>query len=277
MSDLSSAIDKKMVSVANRIASVKIDSERLAVLRKHIGKIVVFNIDEIDTSQNIRKSPIDRESPKFMQLVESIKKDGLLQNIVVELREADGSYSLVCLAGHRRIAAMQVLKNERITCLLLDKREHSQSTSTALSENQNREDLHFLDVADGYAALISQGWTVEDVSQHYERDRKTIQRYLKMAKWSSEIKTLIRESSDRISLRTIVHEFVNKSFEDDKALLKVLKDKINDKRKGATKTGSSGRKTRIIGGLEEFYKSRSEVTPEMRSIVEDALKFLKFL
>lgn len=273
MSNLGTAIANKMESAAQRIASAKVDSDRLATLKKNVGKVVVIPIREIDDSQNIRKGPIDTESPKFKQLVESIKRDGLLQNIVVELREDSDGYRLVCLAGHRRIRAMLALGNERITSLLLEKKSAAGGVSAALSENQNRENLHFLDVAEGYLELTNQGWTKEELSAHYERDEKTIRRYLKMAAWSERTKNFIRENSERLSLRIIIHEFVNKSFKDEDALFEAIKLKALPSRKGAT--GKGTKESVIRQKLKDFYQTRSDVTVEMQGLIEEALKYAK--
>lgn len=275
MSNLSTHIEEKMNSIASRIASAQLDSERLAQLKKNIGKVVVLPINEIDNTKNIRQGAIDTESIKFRQLVSSIQKDGLLQNIVVELREEEDGYRLICLAGHRRIKAMLALGKERITCLLLEKRKGAGGISAALSENQNREDLHFLDVADGYAELTKQGWTLAELSEHYERDEKTLKRYLKLAGFSPKVKSIIRDNHERLSLRVVMHEFVNKAHKDEASLLKAIKSKFSPERQGASAKNDE-KQAKIKSKLQDFYKSKA-ISEDTQVILEDALRFLKII
>jgi ParB/RepB/Spo0J family partition protein len=251
------------------------DDSKLEKLLGLIGKIVVLNITDIDISQNIRKDPIDEDSAKFKALVESIRKNGLLQNAVVELRLTEKSYQLVCLAGHRRIRALKLLGIEKIPCLLLQNRNSSQSTSAALAENLNRDELHFLDVADGYGELAKQGWSVDAISSHFERNEKTVKRYLKMAEWGDEIKSLIRENSDKLSLRIVLHEFVQKSFDSDEEIFAAIKNRLVE-RKGAS-AKPSPRKYVMRTKLTEFYKQRPEINDDMRKILEEALEYLKLI
>ena len=155
MSNLDSSVKKTMDFIfadMDKKTLKDAKKKRLSALKANIGKIVTISIDEIVTNENIRKN-IDTKSESFLRLVASIKKYGILENIVAELRiNARGSdYRLVCIAGHRRILAAKKTKIiTKVPCLLQAYHKPGDPVGAALAENLNREDLHCLDVARGY-------------------------------------------------------------------------------------------------------------------------------
>jgi ParB/RepB/Spo0J family partition protein len=222
MANLSGAVHKTMNFVFSDIeSSTNSDNKkRIDSLKANIGKIATIPIDEIETNKNIRKK-IDMKSEGFLRLVESIKKYGILENIVVELKidNDKNSYKLVCVAGHRRILAAKIAKTVvRVPCLLQSYSEKGDSIGAALAENLNREDLHCLDVAEGYCELLKSGWTEEDLSKHFCRDIRTIRHYIKMAGFSDEAKNRFRENPDIFSTRVIMRQFAYRKYSSQKEL-----------------------------------------------------------
>ncbi len=215
MENLSNAVAKTMNFVFADIEEATNDKKkRLNSLKANIGKVVTISIDEIETNENIRKS-IDTNSEGFLRLVESIKKYGILENVVAELRinSKESDYRLVCIAGHRRILAAKVAKNiTKVSCLLQSYKQKGDHVGAALAENLNREDLHCLDVADGYKELLLAGWSEEDLSGHFCRDIRTVRHYLKMANWNSDIKDMFRQHPTVFSTRVIMRQFAYKKF-----------------------------------------------------------------
>lgn len=221
MNNLNNAVEKTINFVFADIEEASSESKkRLNALKSHIGKVANIPIEEIQTNENIRKS-IDTKCDSFLRLVESIKKYGVLENIVVELRinNKGNAYKLVCIAGHRRILAALVAQNiNRIPCLIQSFKQNGDHIGVALAENLNREDLHCLDVADGYQSLIQAGWSEEDLANHFCRDTRTIRHYLKMSTWSDEAKNMFREHPEVFSTRVIMRQFAYKKFVSDHEL-----------------------------------------------------------
>lgn len=215
MSDLSHAVTKTMNFVfADIDMATQEKKTRLEILKANVGKIANIPIDEIETDQNIR-SNIDIKSESFLRLVESIKKYGILENVVVNLQisQDDDNYKLICVAGHRRILAAKVIGNiYKIPCLIQDYIKNGDNVGAALAENLNREDLHCLDIAEGYQSLVKSGWSEEDLANHFCRDKRTIKHYLKMSSWTMEIKKIIRKNNKLLSTRVIMRQFAYRKF-----------------------------------------------------------------
>lgn len=230
MSNLSSAVSKTMNYVFADIENSANDKiKRINILKANVGKIANISLDEIETSNNIRKN-IDTKSEGFLRLVESVKKYGILENVVAELRinKKETDYKLVCIAGHRRILAAKAAENiTKIPCLLQSYSIKGDSVGAALAENLNREDLHCLDVADGYKELLAAGWTEETLSKHFARDVRTVRHYLKMAGWSDEIKKSFRERSDVFSTRVIMRQFAYRKYNSENELKLAIKNHLS--------------------------------------------------
>lgn len=83
------------------------------------------------------------------ELSESIKKDGLLQPIVVT-EDIDG---YVLIAGERRLRASKLAKLKTIRAIVLNSDEQ-RMRQFALIENIQREELNSIELADAYNELI---------------------------------------------------------------------------------------------------------------------------
>lgn len=235
MDNLSNAVAKTMNFVFADIEETTNEKKkRLSSLKANIGKVVTISIDEIETNENVRKS-IDTESEGFLRLVESIKKYGILENVVAELRinSKESDYRLVCIAGHRRILAAKAAKSiTKVSCLLQSYKQKGDHVGAALAENLNREDLHCLDVADGYKNLLTSGWTEEELAGHFCRDIRTVRHYLKMSNWNDDIKNMFRENPSVFSTRVIMRQFAYKKFTTNSELKAAIKTVLMPKSKG---------------------------------------------
>ena len=232
MTNLSGAVAKTINSVfADIESSTNENKKRISNLKTNIGKIANIALDEIETNENVRKA-IDTESESFQRLVESIKKYGVLENIVVEVKinKKETDYKLICVAGHRRILAAKAAKNiTKVPCLLQLFSNSGDSVGAALAENLNREDLHCLDVAGGYKELVNAGWKEDDLAKHYCRDIRTIRHYLKMANWADEIKDTIRKNPSVFSTRVIMRQLAYKKYDSVSDLKIAIKSILSPK------------------------------------------------
>lgn len=82
------------------------------------------------------------EESALASLAESIRRSGILQPLTVEKR--DGRYRLI--AGERRLRAARMAGLSRVPCLLREETEEN-AALLALTENLQREDLHYLEEA----------------------------------------------------------------------------------------------------------------------------------
>jgi ParB family chromosome partitioning protein len=221
MNSIQAGVEKTMKGILSDIKkTIEIDPRKESVL-KNINKTISFPIDEIVTNENIR-SNFDKDSEDFKKLVESIKQDGVLQSIIVEFRDKGSTFELVCVAGHRRLEAAKEAGLTKISCLVQEFKETDQRTRIALTENLIREGMHPLDIADAFQKLINLGWYEEKIAQHYERDIKTIKRYLNIAKWRNDIKELVFKHKEIFNYSLIMKKY---------ALKKVILNEDQDKLK----------------------------------------------
>ncbi len=191
-------------------------ADRFAAYRDHIGKTVTVPIEHIVIEDNVRQE-VDQSTPKFQELVDSIKREGILQNLIVEVRNGRNGTYLSLVAGQRRLLAAKEAGVQKATCLL---KEYSPAgrVSAGLTENLLRQDLTCIDVADGYAALRREGWSEEEIAARFERGQRTIHRYLVIASWPEDVKQTMRKRPDIFTTRTIFHQLVSRSFKDENEL-----------------------------------------------------------
>src|SRR5262245_13777981 len=77
--------------------------ERLRRLLSNVGKTVLLPTNLLTIQDNIRQI-LDITTPEFRQLVESIRKYGVKQNLIGDLRvKESGSWQIICVAGQRRL------------------------------------------------------------------------------------------------------------------------------------------------------------------------------
>jgi ParB/RepB/Spo0J family partition protein len=279
MTNLSNAVTKTMNFVFADIEEssnnkTQDKAKKIATLKANIGKMVTISLGDIETNENIRKS-IDTNSESFLRLVESVKKYGILENIVAELRlsKNENDYKLVCIAGHRRILAAKAAKNiAKIPCLLQSYTTKGDNIGVALAENLNREDLHCFDVADGYKELIASGWSEDDLAQHFCRDIRTIRHYLKISQWSDDIKKTMREKADIFSTRVIMREFAYKKLNTTSDIKNAIKNYLAPKTKKistpALKNSSGHEKKACRQALNSYLAKQTKLS----SLIKDEIK-----
>jgi ParB/RepB/Spo0J family partition protein len=199
------------------------DEDKLASLQAYVNKQVELRLDLIRIEDNVRRG-LDTHSEKFQELVASIRKHGLLQNLVVELRYEEGRHQLFCVAGQRRLlaaleaetqaAATEGRERKTLTaaCLIKQFQSPAERLAAGLAENLTREDLSCLDIAAGYAGLLEHGWTEEQIAQLFERNPRTIRRYVAIAAWPAEILALLREHQEIFTTKVIFNELIARRF-----------------------------------------------------------------
>lgn len=283
MTDLNRAVKETVNVIFSGIEQSSSKKKRLDIIKANIGKVVSMPLDDIETSENIREI-IDTESESFLRLVESVKKYGVLENVVVELRLGDkNNYRLVCIAGHRRILAAKASKSiVKIPCLLQAYENKGDNVGAALAENINREDLHCLDVAQGYLELMASGWNEKDLSDHFCRDVRTIRHYLKMAKWSSEIKKILRQNPQKFSTRVIMRQFAYKKFTSDVELKAAIKlylqpnKKVSPKKK-SVKNAVTIDKKQVASDLDVYLSEQNTLSHIIKEEIKKAFSSLKLI
>lgn len=162
--------------------------------------------------KNFNKASLD-------ELSDSIKSYGILQPINVR-RVGDRNYELV--AGERRLRAAKIAGLEKIPAMVIEIVEQD-SAIIALIENLQREDLNFLDEAEGYQSLIKDhGLTQEELARKVGKNQSTIANKLRLLRLPDEIKiSLLKHNLTERHARALLR------IPDEKMQKKVLKNILN--------------------------------------------------
>jgi ParB family transcriptional regulator, chromosome partitioning protein len=200
-------------------------ADRFAAYRDHIGKTVTVPIEHIVIEDNVRQE-VDKSTPKFKELVDSIKREGILQNLIVEVRNGQNGTYLSLVSGQRRLLAAIEAGIQKATCLL---KEYNLAgrISVGLTENIVRQDLNCIEIAEGYAALRREGWSEDEIAARFERGQRTIHRYLVIASWPEDVRQTMRKYPDVFTTRTIFNQFVSRGFKDENELRKAVESLVS--------------------------------------------------
>ena len=134
----------------------------------------------LDLLQRGKYQPrLDMRQETLQELADSIKAAGVLQPAVVRKRDVGfNAYELV--AGERRWRAARLAGLETLPCVVRDLDDLTVLKIQTI-ENLQREDIHPLDEADGYARLIQRaGYDVEHLAQEVGRSASYVYQRLKL-------------------------------------------------------------------------------------------------
>lgn len=147
-----------------------------------------INIKMGDIKPNPNQPRTDFDPVGLDDLASSIKKNGLLQPIIV--REVDkGSYEIV--AGERRYQACNRLKMESIPARIVSL-DDTQAQTVALVENLQRDDLNPIEEAKGYKRLVDLGgFKQKDIAEAVSKNTSTISNALRLLDLPEEVQALM--------------------------------------------------------------------------------------
>jgi len=169
-------------------------------MRKALGKGIGALLPDAEFVENVKLVEIEKIQRNPYQpredveknldsLVESIKKHGVLEPILVK---RDGEkYQL--LAGERRFLAAQKAGLTKVPVRILEVDEPTMA-EIALVENLLREDLNPLEEAIGIETLINKfNYTHEKVGEILGIDRATVTNKLRLLKLSEPVKQMLKD------------------------------------------------------------------------------------
>jgi ParB family chromosome partitioning protein len=168
----------------------------------HLSAMQDIPLNQIQESTTNPRRQFD--DVKLAELVANIRQHGVLQPVLVRPMpggEAD-RYELV--AGARRFRASRLAKRETIPATIRELTD-TQCLELQLIENLHRADVHELDEARGYAALMQlqpQTYTVDTLAEKIGRSEKYVYARLRLMQ-------LIQEAQEAfyVGRLTIAHAF----------------------------------------------------------------------
>lgn len=124
-------------------------------------------------------------------LCASIKEYGVLQPLLVSPSD-DGRYMLI--AGERRLRASRLANLTEVPVIISDYTSQ-QIAEIALIENLQREDLHFLEEAEGYEQLMNEfHLTQEAMAARVGKKQSTIANKLRLLRLTAPVRKVLVEA-----------------------------------------------------------------------------------
>lgn len=131
------------------------------------------------------------EDESLADLASSIAEYGVLQPLLVAPAD-NASYLLI--AGERRLRASKLANLQEVP-VIVSKYTTQQIAEIALIENLQREDLHFLEEAEGYEQLMSQfNLTQEAMAARVGKKQSTIANKLRLLRLSQNVRKVLNEA-----------------------------------------------------------------------------------
>lgn len=148
-------------------------------------QILFLDIEKISPGKSQPRTAFDKKS--LEELSFSIKKNGILQPILVEKKE-DG-YQI--LAGERRWRAAGLAGLRQVPAILKSPKPH-QAKLWALIENIQREDLSPIEEARAFQKIMRESrFTQEDLAKSLGRSRPSVANSLRLLQLDKEVQKLL--------------------------------------------------------------------------------------
>lgn len=122
------------------------------------------------------------------ELAESIKANGVMQNLTVVPDMMDGTietgrYRVVI--GNRRMEAAKMAGLEELPCVISEM-DHRTQVATMLMENMQRADLTVYEQAQGFQMMMDLGYTEKEIGEKTGFSEKTVKARIKFTKFNQK-------------------------------------------------------------------------------------------
>lgn len=169
------------------------------------GAIVGIPAEEIwQHPDNPRKDLGD-----LAELTESIKKNGIMQNLTVVPGhwEGDGAWKedgYTLIIGHRRCAAAKAAGMAELPCRIARGLSRKEQVAIMLEENMQRNDLTIWEQANGFQMMLDLGETEEKIAEKTGFSKATIKHRLNIAKLDQdELRKKEQDDSFQLTLKDL--------------------------------------------------------------------------
>lgn len=154
-------------------------------------KVLEISIDSVISNPYQPRKSFSQTS--LQELSQSIKAYGVLQPISVR-KIGEDKYELI--AGERRVKAAKLAKLTTIPAIVNNEYNDKDSAILAIIENLQREDLNFIEEAEGYANLIEDhGLTQQELAIKIGKNQSTIANKLRILRLEDDIKQKLLENN----------------------------------------------------------------------------------
>lgn len=154
----------------------------------HTNTVEFVKISQIDPKSNQPRKMFDNDA--LAQLADSISTHGVLQPIILRLRES-GRYEIV--AGERRWRASKLAGLSEIPAVIVD-HDELKTAQIAIVENIQRENLNPWEEAMAYQSLAENyGMTQEEIATQVGKSRSAIANFVRLLDLPEEVLTYLAE------------------------------------------------------------------------------------
>lgn len=123
----------------------------------------------------------------LQELAASIQEYGVIQPLIV--RPIEKGFELV--AGERRLRASKMVGLTEVPVIIKEFTD-KEMAELAMIENLQREDLHFLEEAEGFQQLITSfGFTQEELAKRMGKNQSTVANKLRLLKLLPEVRAIV--------------------------------------------------------------------------------------
>jgi ParB family transcriptional regulator, chromosome partitioning protein len=232
------------------------------------------------------------------ELASSIKKQGLLQPIVVCESDEPGKYEI--LTGQRRFLAHKELQKKKITaCVIDEKVDEMEAKLISITENLVRRDPNSKDYIDACTWLYRKYGSMKAVAEELGLKKATVEKFVKYDRLKPEMKKLVDDGIDmKVAIKAqdaasvtgeyiaeeavkIAKEMAPMSGAQQTRIVKKMKDKPTSDVNEVIEAAKSGDKiTQVVvtmtsaahQSLKQFAKDEgSTMDDAARSLIEEGL------
>ena len=208
--------------------------------------------------ENLKIHPknIRRKYEGIEELAQSIKENGIMQNLtVVPDKEEEGKYLVVI--GNRRLTAAREAGLETAPCVVVEDMAEKEQITTMLAENMNRKDLTVYEEAEAMQMCFEDfGFKVEEIEEKTGLSKTTINHRLNIAKLDKE--TLVEKVEDKEFQLSLSDLYALEKVKDVNTRNKILKeasdsrDLANKARQAARQELQKKNEAKLIGECEKL-------------------------
>ena len=234
------------------------------------NKVEVRESDEVPI-ELVRPNPnqprTNFKKEELEELAQSIKKNGLLQPILV--RKVDDEYEII--AGERRWQACKSLGMKKVPVRVKEVSD-DQTIVLALIENIQRSDLNPIEEAYGYRRMMERGkMSQTQVAQAVSKGRSTIANALRLLELPEEAQQLLFEEKITAGHARAILSVPDKEGR-AKLTEKLVKEKLSVRETEAIARLMSGKQEKEVKPRPQIPKSYKTVARSLKDVLNTEVK-----
>ena len=200
------------------------------------------------------------EENNLLELAESIKKNGVLQPILVRKKKDANSYEII--AGERRFRAAKLAGLQTIPVIIKDL-DDKQSLEVAIIENIQRENLTAIEESEAYKRLQEEfNYTQEQLSSVLGKSRSHIANMLRLLVLPQEVKDMINSG-----IISMVHARVLAGVNDPQLLAeKIVAEGLNVREAEKLANGILNASKKNDGSNGNKLKTKIKNDPDLKRL-----------